>query len=284
MYRSSQATPLIVFIAPACASPYNEHDSPSLSAMAGAPSRRTRVIGTLCSPFAFMPEQPQPDRFKAEMPHIPGVTGAGTPRQGIAASPIFRMVAGLVVVVVVCLIGSRWLLRPKHAETPTAAAPPQIEIPPPAIDPTASMPRATAAAPEIATVAEMSKPWTSKSFFFVNHLTGESVPAILIRLSSGSASQVNGYWALETNVPFGNCKLEYITDLDRLINDYDFRSPKHPMVGNPCSRSVFDPLKMTEIPGNFWVRGSLVQGSDVRPPLGIELKIQGKSILAVRME
>jgi hypothetical protein len=32
------------------------------------------------------------------------------------------------------------------------------------------------------------------------------------------------------------------------------------------------------------VRGSLVQGSDVRPPLGIELKIQGKSILAVRME
>jgi hypothetical protein len=130
----------------------------------------------------------------------------------------------------------------------------------------------------------MSKPWTSKSFFFVNHLTGENVPAILIRLSSGSASQVNGYWALETNVPFGNCKLEYITDLDRLINDYDFRAPKHPMVGNPCSRSVFDPLKMTEIPGNFWVRGSLVQGSDVRPPLGIELKIQGKGILAIRME
>ena len=115
-------------------------------------------------------------------------------------------------------------------------------------------------------------------------MTGENVPALLIRLSSGSASQTNGYWALETNAPFGNCQLEYISDLDRLINDYDFRSAKHPMVGNPCSRSVFDPLKMSEIPGNFWVRGSQVQGSDVRPPLGIELKIQGKNILAIRTE
>ena len=69
-----------------------------------------------------------------------------------------------------------------------------------------------------------------------------------------------------------------------LACDYDFRSAKHPMVGNPCSRSVFDPLKMSEIPGNFWVRGSQVQGSDVRPPLGIELKIQGKNILAIRTE
>jgi hypothetical protein len=56
------------------------------------------------------------------------------------------------------------------------------------------------------------------------------------------------------------------------------------MVGKPCSRSVFDPLKMANIAGDFWVRGSIAQGSDVRPPLGIELKIQGKKILAVRME
>jgi hypothetical protein len=195
-----------------------------------------------------------------------------------------RLVAGLVVVLVICLLGSRWLLRPQHTEAPPAAPPPQIEVPAPAVDPTASMPHATAVAPEIATVAEMTKPWTSKSFFFVNQLTRENIPALLIRLSSGSASQANGYWALETNAPFGNCQLEYISDLDKLISDYDFRAAKHPMVGNPCSRSVFDPLKMSEIPGNFWVRGSLVQGSDVRPPLGIELEIQGKNILAIRTE
>jgi len=231
-----------------------------------------------------MTDQPQANRFKADMPEIPGVAVTVPDRPGIAANPTVRLVAGLVVVLVVCLLGSRWLLRPKHVEEPPAAPAPQIEVPAPAIDPTASMPRATAAAPEIATVAEMAKPWTSKNFFFVNRLTGESVPALLIRLSSGSASQPDGYWALEMNVPFGNCQFEFVTDLDRLKNDYDFRTAKHPMVGNPCSRSVFDPLKMSEIPGDFWVRGSTVQGSDVRPPLGIELKIQGKSILAVRME
>jgi hypothetical protein len=231
-----------------------------------------------------MTDQPQSERFKAEMPNIPGVASGAAVRSGLAANPTVRLVAGLAVVLILCLFGARWLLRPKHIEAPPATPPPQIEVPAPAVDPTASMPRATAAAPEIATVAEMAKPWTSKSFFFVNRLTGESVPALLIRLSSGSAAQADGYWALETNAPFGNCKLEYITDPDRLLNDYDFRTAKHPMVGNPCSRSVFDPLKMNEIPGNFWVRGSLVQGSDVRPPLGIELQIQGKNILAMGME
>jgi hypothetical protein len=231
-----------------------------------------------------MTDQPQSERFKAVMPRIPGVDSGAGPRQSLTANPTLRLVAGLAGILLICLLGARWLLRPKHTEAPPAAPPPQIEVAAPAVDPTASMPRATATAPEIATVAEMAKPWTSKDFFFINHLSGESVPALLIRLSTGSASQPDGYWALEMNVPFGNCKLEYISDLDRLKNDYDFRTPKHPMVGNPCSRSVFDPLKMSEIPGGFWVRGTLVQGSDVRPPMGIELQIQGKNILAVRME
>ncbi len=56
------------------------------------------------------------------------------------------------------------------------------------------------------------------------------------------------------------------------------------MVGNPCSRSVFDPLKLTNLPGNVWVRGAIVQGSDLRPPIGIEVQIRGKEIQAVRME
>ena len=56
------------------------------------------------------------------------------------------------------------------------------------------------------------------------------------------------------------------------------------MVGNPCTRTLFDPTKMTNLPGNIWVRGAMVQGSDLRPPLGIELKIQSGKILALRME
>jgi hypothetical protein len=35
---------------------------------------------------------------------------------------------------------------------------------------------------------------------------------------------------------------------------------------------------------NVWARGAIVQSSDLRPPLGIEIKIQGKDIFAVRAE
>jgi hypothetical protein len=231
-----------------------------------------------------MPDQPQPDRFKAEMPQIPGVSEAGARRQGAAPNPAVRLVAGLLVVLLVCFLGSRWLLRAKRPDAPAPAPPAQIEVPAPAVDLTPPVPRATSANPEIATVAEMAKPWSSKDFFFVNSLTNQDVAALLIRLASGSPTQPQGYWAFAMNTPFGNCKFEYLKDLGKLKDDYDFRGTKHPMVGNPCSRTVFDPLKMSNIPGNIWVRGGIAQGSDLRPPLGIEIQIQGKNILAVRME
>jgi hypothetical protein len=130
----------------------------------------------------------------------------------------------------------------------------------------------------------MAQPWSSKQFFMRNGLTGENVPALLIRLPGSSAAQENGYWAFSLNAPYGNCQIEYVTDLDKLKTDYGFKAAKHPMVGNPCNRTLFDPLKLTNLPGNVWVRGAIVQGSDLRPPLGIELKVKGKTIQAVRME
>ncbi len=224
-----------------------------------------------------------PQRFKADMPQIPGVIAGGASRKQ-SVNPAIPLGIGIAAVLVVALLGARLVSHPKTAEPIVAAPPPQIEVPAPAVDPNSLLPHATEGEPQIATVAEMSKPWTSKNFFFVNHLTGENVPAVLIRLPQGSPNSAEGYWAYEVSAPFGNCRLEYITDLTHLTNDYDFHSARHPMVGNPCSRSVFDPTKMTEIPGNIWVRGSLAQGSDVRPPMGIELKIQNKNILALRME
>jgi hypothetical protein len=226
---------------------------------------------------------PKVERFKAEMPQIPGVIPGGS-RKTQPVNPAIPLGIGIAVVLLVALLGARLVSRPKPTEAVVAAPPPQIEVPAPAVDPNSLLPHATETAPEIASVSEMSKPWTSKSFFFVNHLTGENVPAMLIRLPQGSANSPDGYWAYEVNAPFGNCRLEYITDLTHLTNDYDFHNAHHPMVGNPCSRSVFDPTKMSETPGNFWVRGTLVQGSDVRAPLGIELKIQNKNIQALRME
>jgi hypothetical protein len=130
----------------------------------------------------------------------------------------------------------------------------------------------------------MAKPWSSKQFYIRNGLSGENLPALLVRLPSASASQASGYWAFSLNSPYGNCQLEYITDLDKLKNEYGFSGAKHPMVGNRCSHTLFDPLKMATLPGNFLVRGAIAQGSDLRPPLAVEIKIQGKDILAVRTE
>ena len=231
-----------------------------------------------------MSDQSPPDRYKAEMPQIPGVSSQG-PGRGPLNNPAVRMVGVLVAVLLVVFFGGRWILRPKHAEPPPAEPPPQIEVPSPAPDPNAALPHATQQDPGIATLAEMSQPWASKKFFIRNGLTGENVAGLLIRLPGSSASQENGYWAFSMNAPYGNCQLEYITDLAKIKSDYDFKAAKHPMVGNPCNRTLYDPTKLTTLPGgNAWVRGAIVQGSDLRPPLGIELKVQGKNIQAIRME
>jgi hypothetical protein len=229
-----------------------------------------------------MTDQPPSDRFKSEMPQIPGVAGPGSNR--VAANPAIKLVVGLLAVLLVVFLGARWALRPKHVETPPVEVQPQIEVPSPAPDPSTLLPHATESAPGIAEVPEMAKPWSSKQFYIRNRTTGENIPALLIRLPIGSPAQAGGYWAFSLNSPYGNCTLEYLTDLDKLKNDYDFHGAKHPMVGNPCSRTVFDPTKTTNLPGNVWVRGAIVQGSDLRPPLGIELQIKGKDILAIRTE
>jgi hypothetical protein len=228
-----------------------------------------------------MTEQPPSDRFKSDMPAIPGVpTGSRQP----GGNPAVKLVIGLLVALVVVFLGARWALRPKHVDTPQADQQPQIEVPSPAPDPSTLLPHATDANPGIADTTELAKPWSSKQFFIRNGLTGENIPAMLVRLPTGSAAQTGGYWAFSLNSPFGNCKLEFVTDLEKLKNDYGFKSAKHPMVGNPCSSTVFDPLKMATLPGNYLVRGAIVQGSDLRPPLAVELKVQGKDILAVRSE
>jgi len=231
-----------------------------------------------------MPDQPPSDRFKAEMPQIPGVPAPGTQPTPPADSSL-KLGIGLMAVLIVIFLGARWALRPRHADTKAAEQQPQIELPTPAPDPSTLVPHATADAPGIAEVAEMSKPWSFKEFFVRNALTGENTPGILVRLPTGSASQATGYWAFSVNAPFGNCKLEYVTDLARLHTEYGFTRARHPMVGNPCNHTVFDPAKTASLPGTgAIVRGAIVQGSDLRPPLGIEIQVRGKDILAIRAE
>lgn len=219
------------------------------------------------------------ERFKTEMPAIPGV-GTGAPKQPGVPAPV-KVVGGLVgVVLAIMVLG---LIVSKSRKSAPAVDPlPQVEVPAPDLgNPPPQVPPPMRG---IATVDGMSKPWSATEFEFRGPLSAERTPALLLRLPGGSPSQPSGYWAISLKAPYGNCQLELVSDLEKLKTDYGYRAARHPMIGNPCSRSVFDPLKTGNIAGNVWVRGAIVQGSDLRPPLAIEVKIEGKDIFAVRME
>jgi hypothetical protein len=136
--------------------------------------------------------------------------------------------------------------------------------------------------PEVATVSELARPWSSKRFFFQSSAASKNVPALIIRLP-GPASESKSYWAFSLEAPFSQCELAYINDVAKLSSEYGFEAA-HPMVVNPCSHAIFDPVQLKELPGNILVRGAIVQGSDLRPPYGIELKVSRNQIRAVAME
>ncbi len=219
------------------------------------------------------------ERFKAAMPAIPGV-GTSSPKPAGIPAPV-KVVGGLVgVVLAIVVVGV--IVSKMHKSAPPADPLPQVEVPAPDLgNPPPQVPPPMRG---IATVDGMSKPWSSVEFEFRDPLSAARTPALLLRLPTGAANQSSSYWAISLKAPYGNCQLELVSDLEKLKTDYGYRAAKHPMVGNPCSRSVFDPLKTGNIAGNVWVRGAMVQGSDLRPPLAIEVKIEGKDIFAVRME
>ena len=226
------------------------------------------------------PTSSPPSRYKAEMPNIPGVVTA--PRR---RNPLRPLILGMVVLGLLLLFALRWFPHPaKTAESARVEPAPQIDVPSPPPDPNSLLPHADANNPVIAQIGDLSKPWSSIDFFIHNTVSGDSVPATVLRLPGTSATSPSGYWAFSRKAAYGDCQLEYVTDLDRLLREYDYRHATHPLVGNPCSRTLYDPLKTANLPGNVWIRGAIVQGGDIRPPLGIEIKIQGKQILAVRTE
>lgn len=128
----------------------------------------------------------------------------------------------------------------------------------------------------VATAAELEKPWSSRAFTYRDPVTGQQVPALVVHLPRG------GYWGISMIEPFGTCQLEYVTSLDRLRTVYDFEAD-HPMVGDPCNHAVFDLMQYGDI-STAEVRGALVHGMGVRPPLAIEIEQHGNQILAVKME
>ncbi len=107
-----------------------------------------------------MADQPPSDRFKPDMPQIPGVSGAGS-RSSATSNPAVKLVIGLFAVLLLVFLGARWALRAKHVEPQRAEQQPQIEVPAPAPDPSTLLPHATDAEPGIADATEMAKPWSA---------------------------------------------------------------------------------------------------------------------------
>jgi hypothetical protein len=130
----------------------------------------------------------------------------------------------------------------------------------------------------IGSIKDVEKPWSSKQFLFRSDLSSQPVPSLVVHLPNGQ------YWGFSMIEPFGSCKLEYITDLGVLQTEYDFRA-NHPMVGDPCTHAVYDLLQYDGgAPDGGLVRGAIVHGPGVRPPMAIEIELQGKQLRAVRME
>lgn len=226
-------------------------------------------------------EHPKFDPFHPEMPQIPGVNLPAARRGSFADSEakqkmllIGGAAAGAVVILALLMWWGRSKPRPALApvsetdvaeQGATAAAVPKPAEP------------SQAGSAEAATVDELAKPWSAKQFTFVKPITGENIPAMVVRLPTGAL------WAFSLQGPDGRCNLEYVSDLATLASKYDFRAA-HPMVVSPCDKTVYDPLKIGSLGGNTWVRGEIVQGLSLRPPISIDVKVRGRAIIADGIE
>jgi hypothetical protein len=221
--------------------------------------------------------------FQPEMPQIPGVTdGSRHAKHGLDGPDTQRLTQiAIIAVVLVLIVGAGfWWFRIKMraatspsaeteaAEQAASTSAPALPIP---ITPIHDGPSVAA------TVDELSKPWAAKKFNFVKPITQENINAIVIRLPSGEL------WAFSLQGPFGRCGLEFVTDPATMASKYHFNA-SHPMVVNPCDSTVYDPMKLGAVGGNTWVRGQIVQGSSLRPPISIDVKVRGRSIVAESIE
>ncbi len=239
-------------------------------------------------------EQKPADPFKPQAPQIPGVTNrpqgesaakSSAPRLPLSAklppillSPTFWMASiGAIVVILAAAFGVRWwnTARTTHeaqASVQEAPAAPVVDLAPQA-PVNENLPFGPG---PVATTAALSKTWSAQRFTFRVPLTAENIPAVVVKLPSGI------YWGVSLREPFGNCQMEYVTDLDRLDSFYHFHAD-HPMIADPCSHAVFDLTRYGPGP-NGMVRGEIVGGAGVRPPIAIEMTVKGKDVVAVRVE
>ena len=237
------------------------------------------------------------DPFKPQEPTIPGVTGnparvKAAPEPPRALNPSYQnrpapnpmlnpgvlIAIGAAVVVLIAVIFF-WHSHSTSAKTPVplAEVEPSLPVPLPATAPAAEPAKNTPVGPgPVATAAELAKPWAAKQFVFRAPQTTDDVPALVVHLPN------NIYWGISLREPFGSCEMQYVTDLSVIANQFHY-SAKHPMVVDPCNGAVYDLDKYGPGP-NGEVRGAIVHGAGVRPPLAIQMAARGKQIVALQIE
>jgi hypothetical protein len=221
------------------------------------------------------------DRFRPDMPQIPGVgQGSRQTAGGLVGIETQRLlqIAGIAAAVLLIGVAIFWQVKSKSRGAVNPSVDPDVAA---QAAPMPELPTPAAAVQEVpnvaATVAELSKPWDAKKFTYANPLTRENIDAMVVRLPGGEL------WAFSLKGPFGRCELEYVTNLGRLASEFRFNAT-HPMVVSPCDSTVYDPLKVGPLGGNTWARGEIVHGSSLRPPISIDVKVSGRSIVADGIE
>jgi len=220
------------------------------------------------------------DPFKPAQPHIPGVPQPSD-ETGAAPNSILAFLVQPAVLLGACgvlafLIGGSLWLHSRFSSKPeadSAAAKSSWAASAPAFAPV----QIPVGPGVIGTTDEIAKIWSAKRFDYTDPDTGLTIPAMVVHLPRG------GYWGFSLREPFGGCRMEYVTDLKKLQDIYNFKSD-HPMIADPCDYSVFDLLKYGPTTDDTIVRGAIVHGTALRPPIAIEIKIQGNKVVAARRE
>jgi hypothetical protein len=220
-----------------------------------------------------MPDQKTTvDPFKPQQPAIPGVPrgGAKTPSK-LKLPPVW--VSLTLAAFLFIGAGVVWWNRPprQHPATTHFA----LSIPQP-VSAKATEPALPTGPGEIATTGELERLWSGKKFLFRNPNTNDTTLAEVVHVPGG-------YWAFSLKEPFGNCQLVYQTDVAVVQHEFHAPAAEHPMVVDPCDGTVFDLAKYGSSPSGL-VRGEVVVGPGIRPPIAIEVKTSGNKIIAARWE
>jgi hypothetical protein len=224
---------------------------------------------------------PPTKRFKPEMPQIPGVNDGSVSSRTLAWKPaLLLLVFGIAIMILGAVAWQAVHLAGRRAGPPSDATKSQ------AVEPTNFPPFASSSVSgpvKAATVSELSKPWSAKKFTFVDPVTHQAVPAMIIHLPGAAANSSAAYWAFSLQAPYERCQLEYIPDPNQVAARFGYHAA-HPMVAAACDGTIYDPLQLATISTGAWVRGQIVQGEGIRPPISIEIKVRGGDLIADQIE